>query len=431
MSDGAWFSRTARALRDSITHGTKARIAELNRGREAAEQVIDLSIGTLDLPADRRINDRVVDFVRSAAETLHAFAPVRGFASLRQALARRMARLHRLELDWQTEILITPGGIKGALTVAFHTLLDPGDEVVLPLPNWPHYPDMLHLHGAVVRPVFPSGPIRGGLTPDDLRANLGDATRMVILGDCINPTGKVYSTAELKALAAVIAAFNQEHRRGRGPVTVLFDCPYEAHVLGPRAAQLAAIEVELPGGERCAMRPVTLTLTGPGKTYGMHGDRIGYLCASPAVVAMAERVQVNLNSFASTYAQVATERALEEDMDEVVLARAGGARRNLLAVVERLARLPGLELETPAGGYFLFVDFSSYAPAYGERGFRDAASFLLEEARVATIAGSYFAESHPGTEHFVRINCGRTAILLEEACRRIEQALTGLRPEGR
>lgn len=423
----AGFSAAAATLGDSITHGTLAAVQRCNRDLDDREQVIDLGIGTLDLPADVRIDESVAAFIRRDPDRLHAFAPVAGFPFVRAALAERVKRWHGLEFDPEREILITPGGIKGALTVMFHTFLDPGDEVIVPVPNWPHYRDMVHLHGAVMQPAFPSGSPRQGLDPDDLRALLSDATKMVILGDCINPTGKVYTTGELEALASVIAEHNCLRReRGMSTVEVIFDCPYEAHVQGPRAPLLAAIEVDLPSGERYSMRQCTATLSGPGKTYGMHGDRIGYVCATAATIEVAARVQVNTNSFASTYGQIAAHRAFQQDMDEVARARARSAREGLTAVMARLERVPGLHVAVPDGGYFLFADFSSCASRYEERGYDSAASFLLREARVATIEGGFFAEHRQGMQHFVRINCGRSRALLDEACKRIEDAVARL-----
>jgi aspartate aminotransferase len=423
----AGFSATASAIGESVTHGTTAAVQRGNRELDDRDKVVDLSIGTLDLAADVRIDESVAAFIRRDPGRLHAFAPVRGFPFVRAALAERIERLHGVAFDPEREILITPGGIKGALTVMFHTFLDPGDEVIVPVPNWPHYGDMIGLHGAIMRPVYPSGSPRGGLTPADLRAHLSDATKLVILGDCINPTGKVYTTDELEALAAVIAGHNRRRReRGMCGVEVIFDCPYEAHVGSPRARLLAAIEVSLPSGERYEMRQCTSTLSGPGKTYGMHGDRIGYVCASAATIDVAARVQVNTNSFASTYGQIAAHRAFQQDMDEVARARAEGARSGLKAVVARLAPVPGVDAAVPGGGYFLFVDLSGCASRYEARGYDSAAGFLLGEARVATIDGGFFADQRPGMQHLVRMNCGRSLDVLAEACTRIEDAVAGL-----
>ncbi len=409
---------------DSVTHGTAAMLADLNRGRSADQQIIDLSIGALDTPTDTRIDEGLVEFIRTRPDLAHAFAPVRGFLFLRESIAARMRRLHGIDYDPATEILVTPGGVKGAISVAFHALLNPGDEVVIPVPNWPHYADMVRLHGACPRTVLTD--TRSGLTASALAEALGPDTKLVILGDCINPTGKIYSTAELTALADVLARHNTRREAdGRSPVHVLFDTPYEAHVLGARAATFAAIEPRLPDGTPVPVRSWTLHVTGPGKTYGMHGDRIGYLCGPPDLVNACDRAQVNLTSFASTYGQFATHVALSPELDDVPVARARTARANLETVLEDLATVPSLSIDVPQGGYFLFADLSAFADAYLRLGFGTADQFLLAEAGVATLCGSHFTDGHQ-LDHFVRINCGRTGTILSEATRRIRDALNRL-----
>jgi aspartate/methionine/tyrosine aminotransferase len=417
-------SRAVRSLRDSVTHGTTAKITELNRGLAEADRVIDLSIGALDLPTDPRIDRGVIEFVQTRSEAIHAFAPIKGFPFLLEAIAARVARLHGISYRPETEILVTPGGVKGSISAVFHTLLDPGDEVVIPVPNWPHYADMARLHEAVPRLVLVTA--RDGLTAAMLERAISERTKLVILGDCINPTGKVYSTEELSALGRVIAQHNLARAaRGGDPIYVLFDCPYEAHILDSRATTFAALEVALADGTCCAMRPWTASVTGPGKTYGMHGDRIGYLCAPRDLVEAAARAQVNLTSFASTYGQVATYLALQPEMDEVAVSRARSARASLDRMLQELAAVRSLHVEPPPGGYFLFIDFSAFADAYARHGYQRADHFLLGEARVATLCGSHFAEGD-ALDHFVRINCGRTVELVSQAGRRIQRALARL-----
>jgi aspartate/methionine/tyrosine aminotransferase len=170
----------------------------------------------------------------------------------------------------------------------------------------------------------------------------------------------------------------------------------------------------------------TATLTGPGKTYGMHGDRIGYVWADAETIGIAARVQVNTNSFASTYGQVATSVAVQPALDEVVVSRARHARTNLDLVARRLANVGGLSIAYPDGGYFLFVDFSRYSPLYEKIGFKRADQFLLHKARVATISGTHFGPGMDEMKHFVRLNCGRAFDLLNEACVRIEMELSAL-----
>jgi aspartate/methionine/tyrosine aminotransferase len=155
----------------------------------------------------------------------------------------------------------------------------------------------------------------------------------------------------------------------------------------------------------------------------MHGDRIGYIVANAEMITMAARVQVNTNSFASTYGQVAAHIAMQPEYDSIATSRAQSARGVLLATVSRLRELPQLKVVVPEGGYFLFVDFSDYAEYYEGLGYDSACDFLLDKARVASIDGKHFCGEDPAMQHWVRLNCGRSAEVLQEACDRITAAL--------
>jgi aspartate aminotransferase len=423
------FSQTARNLNESITHGATANVAKLNEDQSKNKSIIDLSIGTLDIATDERINTGVIDFIKTKPATIHGFSPVKGFPFLLESVANRIKRLTGITYKEDKEIMVTPGGIKGSISVAFHTLLNPNDEVILPLPNWPHYADMIQLHGSTPVFVFPESSEHLYLTPNDLSNSITDKTKVIILGDCINPTGKVYSTEELRQLAKVIAENNYERKEKRlSPIYILFDCPYESHIFGKRAETFAALTIEVANTQQ-SMRPYTITVTGPGKTYGMHGDRLGYICADEQVIYAAARVQVNLNSFASTYAQVATHYALQEEMDEVASDRAKHARRNLDQMVNMLNHIPSVEAYSPEGSYFIFVNFSGCSKHYGKLGYNSADKYLLSEAAVATIGGHHFAKGSPAADkfnHYVRINCGRSKEVLSEAVERIASALSQL-----
>ncbi len=419
------FSTAALGLGESPTHGGAAFTRLTNSHRRGARPVLDLGIGSLDWPTDKRIDAAIVAVLAETPDLIHGFAPVRGFDFLREAVSARILRLHHAHYDPDSEILISPGGVKGALTVLFHTLLDLGDEVLIPIPNWPHYKDMLRLHGAVMRPIVPSTGLFDGLTVDDLDQHITPKTRMLILGDCINPTGHVYSTDELRQLSEVVATHNLDRKLfGGAPIEIIYDCPYEVYVTDRKPRPIPELTVT-PTSGAYPMRACTTWISGPGKTCGMHGDRIGYVCARPSLIDVAARVQVNLNSFASTYAQIACNRAFQPDLDDSHLRRSEVAREALARVTEQLQVLEQLHIEPPDGGYFAFIDFSAYAGRYRQLGHESAAEFLLHEADVHGIDGRAFGTCD-GIEHFARLNCGRSYGLLSEAADRIIAAVTRL-----
>lgn len=420
-----FFSKRASLLSVSPTHGTKELVDRLNLIKGGGH-VLDLGIGALDLPTDPRIAGAVADTARKQPELIHEFAPVRGQLALREAISAQGHRLHGLAPDPACEVLVTPGGVKGALTVALTTLLNPGDRVLLPIPNWPHYGDMIALQGGIPVPVPSSEGMRGGLTRQDLEANLDSSVRLIILGDCINPTGKIYRGDELAELGSAIVRHNAECSvRGEAGTHVIYDCPYEAHVPHPRPPHIALTQLDSPTAQDLLKERIVY-LSGPGKTYGMHGDRVGYLVAPASVVEIAAQVQANTNSFASTYSQVACLRALQEDMDEVAEYRADVARSSRQRVFALLSEMEGIEVDEPDGGYFLFVDFTQLSDRYVEHGHASASSFLLQGAGIACIDGRSFSAGIPGFQNWVRINCGRSPEILEEAMTRIRRAIADL-----
>lgn len=411
------YSCGALSIHDSITHGTHYIISKFNAGKDFSKQIIDLSIGRLDQPTPLAIDLDVVDLIKTNPDVIHNFAPVKGFPSVLQALVERVQRLYGVNFDPTTECMITPGGIKGALTVLFMTFINPADEVIIPVPNWPHYADMVKLHEGI--PVLIGEIGNGiGLTAKQLEKAINPRTKIVILGDCINPTGKVYTNVELQALASVIAFHNTERQKNNEPdIQVIYDMPYESHILADRPTLFSEIIVTMK--EDYAMRACTSVVSGPGKVYGMHGDRIGYILANSEIIDVAERVQVNINSFASTYGQVAFEAALQKSVDTIIMARAKSARLGLIKMAKLLNSIDQIEVELPTGGYFLFVNFSEFASRYQFEGFKSANDFIQEKAKVAGIDGWHFWPGNDEMRHWVRLNCGRSEDILAEAADRI------------
>ena len=388
-----------------------------------SSKIIDLSIGTLDVPCDKSIDESVIEYIKNNPNKIHQFAPVKGFDFLLDAISKRTVRLHNISYDPKTEIMVTPGGIKGSISVVFKTLLNDVDEVIVPLPNWPHYSDMIELSGA--KKVFieqPIDSINKGITADVLYNYITDYTKIIILGDCINPTGKIYTSDELNDIASLIDKLNKKRiKKGLNNIYILFDCPYEAHILSARPKHIAI-------ANNGTKHDFVINVTGPGKTYGMHGDRIGYILSNSTFIKLASVAQVNMNSFASTYGQVSTFYAMQEKFDEISRNRAIQARSNISLIVDELTSMK-LLVSMPQGGYFLFISFMNYASLYEKAGYKNASDFLLEKAKVASISGEHFAMGYSNSKiyrNYVRINCGRKLGVLREAVLRIKGSLERL-----
>ena len=310
--------------------------------------------------------------------------------------------------------VVVSNGAKQAIWQALLATVSPGDDVLIPAPYWVSYPEMVRLAGAnpVILPTTPGDGFL--LTPSALAAALTPRSRVLILCTPSNPSGAVYSKAQLEALAAVVA--------GHDRLLVLSDEIYE-YITYPPAAHVAF--ASLPG-----MAPRTLTVNGFSKAYAMTGWRLGYLAAPTAFARAAAVVQSQTTSGASSIAQHAGVAALG-------LGRGGGApvaamvaafqeRRDY--VVARLRSIPGVSLpHAPAGAFYALPDVSGLVGpgAEGGGGFGPVPDgdalcrYLLEKALVALVPGDAF-----GAPSCVRLSYAASLDTLKAALDRVAAALS-------
>jgi aspartate/methionine/tyrosine aminotransferase len=362
------------------------------------------------------------EFVKQAARAaiaadLNQYARSAGHPRLVQALAQVYSPLFGRTLDPMTEIVVTVGATEGIFAAA-QALIDPGDEVILIEPFYDSYPAAVTMAGGT--PVY--APLRAPadsrhasdwtLDLDELTAKITERTKLLILNTPSNPLGKVYSRAELEAIAAVVRCFN---------LTVLSDEVYEWMVYPP--AEHVRIAT-LPG-----MWERTVTLGSAGKTFSVTGWKIGWAIAPPTLAHAILMAHQWIPFAVSTPMQEAVAVALEESGERGYfqwLSQMYQAKRDrLLAVLDEV----GLTPMTPDGSYFIIVDTTSlHAPvAPGER--RDIAicRWLTQEIGVAAIPPSpFYSEPHQYlTDNLARFTFCKTDEMLEEAARRLTKIKAG------
>ena len=315
-----------------------------------------------------------------------------------------------------SQIVVT-NGAKQAIAQVVQAVCGPGDEVLIPAPYWVSYPEMARLAGAQPL-ILPASSAEGFiLSAEALEKALTPNSRLLILCTPSNPTGAVYTPAQLAALAEVVA----RHPR----LIVLSDEIYE-HIIYPPAVH--ASFAALPH-----MYERTVTVNGFSKAFAMTGWRMGYLAAPAWIAAAAASIQGQTTSGASSIAQAASVAALK-------LGRAGGesvaamvssfrARRDYVA--SRIAAWPGARMGLPEGAFYAMPDVSAYtgpgksAPGFGEIGSSEAlCSFLLQDGMVALVPGE--AGGAPGT---LRISYAASMDTLREACDRVERSLAKVVPQ--
>jgi aspartate aminotransferase len=371
--------------------------------RESGVDVIDLTVGEPDFPTPLPVREAAK---RAIDEGNNFYTPVAGYNDLREAVSRKLARENGL--DYPASRVMVSGGAKHCIANALLALVDPGDEVVIPAPHWVTYGELVKLAGGV--PV--SLPTRASegykLAPSALEAATGPRTKALILCSPSNPTGAVYSRAELEGLAAVLERFSR--------TWVLSDEVYE-HIDYTGTAHASPAGIPAIAGR-------TIVVNGVSKSYSMTGWRIGYLAGPAALVKACVDLQGQMMTNASSIAQRAAFAALESGTTLI-----GGMleafRRRRDMVVARARGLPGFGVLEPEGAFYIFPDVSAhFGRAWRGRtlgGSDDFAEFLLEEARVAVVPGSAF-----GDDGSVRISFASADERLAAALDRVGEALAKL-----
>ena len=366
--------------------------------------IVNLSIGEPDFDTPAHIKEAA----KAAIDQNYSkYPPVPGYVSLRQAICGKLLRENGL--SYTPEEIVVSNGAKQSLCNALLSLVDPGEEVIIPAPYWVSYPQMVRLADGI--PVYVDAPIGQDfkMTPAQLEAAITPRTRLLILCSPCNPTGAVYSRSELEGLAEVV-------KRHPG-LMVLADEIYEHINYAGEHASIASI----PG-----MRERTVLVNGVSKAYAMPGWRIGFLAAPAWVTAACNRLQGQYTSGPGTISQKAAEAAFSGPQDCVEQMRlAFLRRRNLL--VRLLREIPGLEVNEPQGAFYLFPRVSAYFGKADETGrvirnATDLSMYLLETGHVAMVSGDAF-----GGPDCLRLSYATSDENLEEAARRMKVALARLK----
>ncbi len=378
--------------------------------RARGEDVIDLGLGEPDFDTPDHIKDAAHQ-AALAGET--KYPPTNGTLTMRQAVVDKLQREN--DLTYAPDEVIVSNGAKQVLFNAFMATLEPGDEVLLCAPYFGQYKDIVLILGGT--PVTIECPAEEGfrLTPDKLAAAITPKTRWLLLNQPSNPSGAVYSDAEIAALGAVL----EQHDR----ILILSDEIYEHILFDNRVFRSFAALCP-------TLKDRALTVNGVSKAYAMTGWRIGYGAGPKELIAAMTKVQSQISSGACSIAQAAAAAALNGPQDEVRrFCAAFEARRDL--VVERIRDIPGLTLGPPGGAFYGLIGCAGLIGATTPDGATltsdaDVTAYLLSAARVAAVPGSAY-ELSP----FFRISTAASEDVLNTALNRIADAvanLKGVRP---
>jgi len=387
------------ALAPSATLAMSQKSSEL---RAQGVDVINLSVGEPDFFTP----DHIKAAAKQAVDDNFSFySPVPGYLSLRQAVCEKLRRENGLE--YTPDQIVIGNGAKHELCNAIMALINPGDEVIIPTPAWVSYMQMVNLTGGK-NILLPSSMEKNfKVTADELEAVITDKTRLIVICSPSNPSGAIYTRDELKAIAEML----ERHPN----VMVIADEIYEHINYVGKHESLAQFD---------AIKDQVVIVNGVSKSYAMTGYRIGYIAAPTWVAKAVTKMQGQYTSGVSSIAQKAAEAAYNGPQECVEEMRVAFQRRRDL-IVGLLQEIPGLELNMPDGAFYAFPKVDSY---YGKRcgdtvinDDNDLALYLLNEAHVATVAGSAFC--CPG---YIRLSYATSDENLREAAKRIAAALAKL-----
>ena len=388
----------------SITESSTLAIdAKAKALKAAGENVIGFGAGEPDFPTPEHI-------VAAAAEAAHhipyhRYTPSAGLPELRAAIARKTLRDSGYEVD-ASQVLVTNGG-KHALYNTFMSLLDPGDEVLVPAPYWVSYPEMIKLAQGVVVELVTTEATGFRVTIEQLEAALTDRTKALLFVSPSNPTGAVYPPEEVEAIGRWAA------ERGLWVVT---DEIYEHLTYGD--ARFSSMPVLVPElKERCVV------INGVAKTYAMTGWRVGWMIAPSDIIAAANNMQSHATSNVSNVAQAAALAAVSGDLSAIEMMRDAFDRRRR-TIHKLLNEIPGVECYEPEGAFYAFPSMKGVlGRELGGRTATDTlalADIILDQVKVAIVPGDGF-----GAPGYFRFSYALSDDDITEGLTRVADLLSG------
>ena len=392
-----YLSDRINAMEVSATLGMAAKTREL---KAEGKDIIGLSLGEPDFDIPDFIKEAAIEAIQ---QNYSKYTPIDGYLELREAICEKFKRDNNL--NYKPSQIVVSTGAKQCLANVALAMLNPGDEVIFPAPYWVSYKEIAKMAGGVPIEVHTTIENNFKITPAQLEAAITSKTKMVWFNTPCNPSGSIYSKAELEALAVVLRKYPH--------IFILSDEIYEyINFTNERVTSVAEID---------SLYERTITVNGMSKAFAMTGWRIGYMGAPEWIAKACAKVQGQVTSGANAIAQRASIPALKTPKSKIQYMVDEFKRRRDL-VLELLNEIEGFKLNIPEGAFYVFPDISSFfGKTLRGRIINNASDFslyLLEEAMVATVTGEAF-----GDANCIRFSYAASEKDLREAIRRIKESL--------
>ena len=386
-------------IKKLATSQTLAMAAKARELKSQGKDVIGLSLGEPDFNTPEFIKDAAIKAIQ---DDYNSYTPVDGYVELKKAIIKKFERDNKLTYDLSQIVVST--GAKQSLSNIAASLINPGDEVILPCPYWVSYSDIIKLNGGIPIEVKTSISSDFKMSGEDLKKAITSKTKMLWFSSPCNPSGSVYSHSELKEISEVL----MDHPE----IYVVSDEIYEHINFSGGHSSIATF------GD---MYDRTITVNGVSKAFAMTGWRIGYIGGPEWVARACNKMQGQVTSGANCIAQRAVITALQENPLKIqYMADEFKERRDL--ILELLNDIEGFKCNKPEGAFYVFPDVSHY---FGKtingvtiNNASEMSMFLLEKALVATVTGDAF-----GDPNCIRISYAASIDQLTEAVSRIKNIL--------
>lgn len=375
-------------------------------GRELRAQgfdITDLSLGEPDFDTP----DHIKASAKKAIDDNYShYTPVAGYLDLREAVCTKLKRDN--DLDYTPDQIVVSTGAKQSIANTVMSIVDKGDEVIIPSPFWVTYSEIVKMTGGEVKIVNTS--IENGykITPEELEAAITDKTKLFMFSSPCNPSGAVYSKAELAGLAEVFKKYPN--------IFIMSDEIYEYINFIGKNESIAQFDF---------LKDRVILVNGLSKGYAMTGWRLGYIAAHATIAKACEKIQGQITSGATAVTQRAAITALTSDMKPTAMMVAEFTKRRQ-RVMELLAAIPGIVCSEPEGAFYVFPQVNQFfGKAYGEDKIENAddlCMYLLNKAHVSTVTGRAFGEPN-----CIRISFANSMENIEKGFAKIKNALAKLK----
>ncbi len=381
-------------------------LAMTKKSRElqaAGKDIINLSIGEPDFDTP--------DFVKQAAkkaidENYTHYTPVAGYLELRKAISEKFKRDNGL--TYTADQVVVSTGAKQSIANVILSLVNPGEEVIVPIPYWVSYIETIKLAEGIPVTLPTNIDTNFKISAEQLRKAITPKTKMLVFSTPCNPSGSVYTKEELKALAEVIVSFPDLY--------VISDEIYEHINFGGKHESLAQFDF---------VYDRVITVNGVSKGFAMTGWRIGFIGAPKWIADACEKMQGQFTSGTSSISQMAALAAMKASPEVTVeMCKEFRKRRDL--VLAQLSEIPGIKTNIPQGAFYIFINIESYFgkgyEKYSIRNSNDLSMYLLEVGNVALVSGDAF-----GDDNCIRFSYATSEVKLVEAVKRVKEALLKLK----